>query len=216
MDRLQQLRRRRLAFAFEIVTCPPIIPPTVPDAVASSAIRRNLERAVAWHLRQNLERRASTARRPPGSPWRRRKLCGSWTPAAEIVVIERREIVVDQRIGVNQLQRAGARLDAWDSVPDGLAPPPCRGRAGCVCRPRTGCSACALWMDSGRVIRRGTSGPSACVDYAVCWSVGQSHTGEISCFLGTERLRLSLVALTDQHFDARFGFFQLLAAGFLG
>ena len=32
-----------------------------------------------------------------------------WPPAAQVIVIHRREVVVDQRVGVNHLERAGRR-----------------------------------------------------------------------------------------------------------
>ena len=37
---------------------------------------------------------------------------------------------------------------------------------------------------------------------------------EVHAFFGTERLGLDLAFFADQHFDARLGVFQLLAAGF--
>ena len=57
-------------------TCPAIMPPTVPAAVASSAIMRGF--AVgrdSIHARPGLRRPGSAANRPPEWPWRRRRLC---------------------------------------------------------------------------------------------------------------------------------------------
>ena len=44
---------------------------------------------------------------------------GSELAAAVIVVIERRQIVVDQRIGVDEFQRAGGGLDAGGGIGNG-------------------------------------------------------------------------------------------------
>ena len=98
-------------------TWPPIMPPTVPEAVASSSTRRM--RRVGIHvvqLRQNLEseREQRVARQDRHGV--AENFVAGGTAAAQIVVIERRQIVVDQRIGVDQLQRAGA-----DSMPAGAS-----------------------------------------------------------------------------------------------
>ena len=90
-------------------TCPPIIPPTVPEAVASSAISRVLRSSGAVELGQHLK--GQREQRVAGQ--NRHGIAENFVvgelAAAVIVVIERRQIVVDQRVGVDQFQRAGRR-----------------------------------------------------------------------------------------------------------
>ena len=61
--------------------------------------------------------------------------------AAQVVVVHRREVVVDEAVGVDELERGGEREDARRVAC--RAPWRWRARApgGCACRRRAGCSA---------------------------------------------------------------------------
>ena len=82
--------------------------------------------------------------------------------APEVVVVERRQIVMNQRVGVDQFERAGAGLDACEPLATIHSQPSrrprCTARAGCACLPRTGCSA---WRDGWSQDTRRQAGPGA-------------------------------------------------------
>ena len=102
------------------------MPPTVPLAAASSAIRRALRIVRRVELRQHLKRQRE--QRIAGQDRHRvaEDLVIGQLAAAVVVVIERGQIVVNQRIGVDQLQRAGRGHDARRSRRRPCAPPRCR------------------------------------------------------------------------------------------
>ena len=59
----------------------------------------------------------------------------------QVVVVHRRQVVVDQRIGVHHLQRAGRRQRRLRRRPRTPRPPSGRAPAGAACRPPARCNA---------------------------------------------------------------------------
>ena len=194
-------------------TCPPIMPPTVPAAVgefARSGAPCGRSRRV--ELREHLERQRQQRIAGQDRHGIAEDFVVGELAAAVVVVVERGQIVVDQRVGVDQFQRAGGRDDAVGTRRRRCAPPRCRGSAGCACRRRTGCSAWrgewspAAWIPGGT--RRSSSASTSCC----CWA-RYSRRFMRSGLFRAERLGGHLAFLADQHFDARFRLFELFAAG---
>ena len=90
--------------------------------------------------------------------------------AAVIVVIERGQIVVDQRVGVDQLERAGGGGDARRNRRRRRARPRCREWGGCACRRRRGCSAWRGGWFPGRAVSGGTRRSSSASTSRCCWA----------------------------------------------
>ena len=61
--------------------------------------------------------------------------------AAQRVVVDRRQVVMDQRVGVDELERGGRGQDTAPGRRRGCAPWPARARGGCACRRRAASSA---------------------------------------------------------------------------
>ncbi len=109
--RLLAARRRSLSIS---VTCPPIMPSTVPDAMLTTSRGSALQREpgshaidasrCVWIARVNSASPARIAIASPKTLWRVVVL-----PRRRIVVIERGQIVVDQRISMNHFQRGTRR-----------------------------------------------------------------------------------------------------------
>ena len=103
------------------------MPPTVPEAVASSAISRFLRSSGASSLGQHLKsQREQRVAGQNGHGIAEHLVIGELA-AAVIVVIERRQIVVDQRVGVDEFQRAGGRRHAIRRIARPRARPRCTG-----------------------------------------------------------------------------------------
>ena len=100
---------------------------------------------------------APAARRRRGSRSLRRTPCARRPAAAQVVVVHRRQVVVHQRIGVDQLDRAGRRVDARFGI-RARSPSRRRAAAACACRRRARRSAAPRADASGaRLARRQAS-----------------------------------------------------------
>ena len=81
----------------------------MPAADAISAIKRDAPRGLHSRIRQSFEsQRQQRVARQNGGGFAK-LFMASGLATAQVVVIERRQIVVNQRISVNKLQRAGHR-----------------------------------------------------------------------------------------------------------
>jgi hypothetical protein len=85
------------------------MPPTVPAAVESSAIMRVFARIRRVELRKHLECEGEQRIARENRHGVAEDLVVGELAAAVVVVIERRQIVVNQRVGVDELERAGRR-----------------------------------------------------------------------------------------------------------
>ena len=111
-------------------TWPPIIPPTVPPAKESSSTSATFaaaSEALDPHQRLHRESEQSIAREDCHGF--AEDFVAGWFAAAEIVVIERGQIVVDQRIGVDHFERA-TRFDRAVRSASEMAAAACRQRIG--------------------------------------------------------------------------------------
>ena len=145
-------------------------PPTMPQAPAASAKAAQHAAATAGaEPRGPTPRRpASTGRRPPESPWLRRTPCDTWAGRAQVVVVHRRQIVVDQRIGMDHFDRAGGGHGRFDRRRTPLPPAApasdaaaCRGPAGYIASPHGAAAGSRRPVGSGHRARRRFAGRAA-------------------------------------------------------
>ena len=123
MDGLEQLRVGGLAFAFEIGHL-------AADHAAHGAggggqfgdhARPGDRRGTSFELREHLEGESEQRIAGEDGHGFAEDLVAGELAAAVVVVVERGEIVVDQRVGVDQFERAGGGDDAGGIVGDGCA-----------------------------------------------------------------------------------------------
>ena len=114
--------------------CPPTIPFTPVAAASSAAALSTRSGAERWSVSR--WRNASAYSPSPGED--RHVLAelhvAGRLPAAQLVVVHRRQVVVDQRVGVDQLDRARQRQHLALLAARPRAPSPARAPAGCACR----------------------------------------------------------------------------------
>ncbi len=96
------------------------MPPTVPAALASSSTSRTRRRASASQFGEHLEgeRQQRIARQYRHGVAEDFVTGGPAAP--QVVVVERRQVVMNQRIGVHQFKRAGRVLHARGAVGNGV------------------------------------------------------------------------------------------------
>ena len=96
------------------------MPPTVPAAVASSSIRASLAIGDAIELREHLKRESEQGVAGEDRDRFAEHFVASGPAAPQVVVIERGQIIVDQRIGMDQLQRGGGGFNSGGRIGDRL------------------------------------------------------------------------------------------------
>jgi hypothetical protein len=116
MDGLQQRRVRRLAFAFDIANLAANHASHGAGGGGQFRDERHLAMVRAVHLRQHLKREREQRVARQNRHGVAENFVAGWNAAPQIVVIERRQIVMNQRIGVDQFERAGAGFNAYSQV----------------------------------------------------------------------------------------------------
>ena len=108
--------------------------------------------------RRAAERRGSAARRPPAARWPRRIRRGrSGLPAPQHVVVHARQIVVHQRIGVDQLDRRAGDARRAPGPRCATRPPQTRAAAARACRRRARRSASLRAAAAGPIVGAGST-----------------------------------------------------------
>jgi len=103
---LQHLRIDRLALGFDVSDLATTIPLIVPAAAATS-VRMAARRSARRESHRWFRTPALGERRPRGWQWLHRISCGKSVAAAEVIVVQRRQIIVDQGVGVDEFDGAG-------------------------------------------------------------------------------------------------------------